>query len=284
MSHNITACIDGSDHAMAVCDAAAWAAHRLAAPLTFVHVIDNHAPSGESDVSGRIGLGTREHLLEELAELEEKRGRLAQQNGRMMLEAACERARADGVDAPAMRQRNGELVDTLVEIEESIRLLVLGKRGERAASTHDHLGSNLERAIRSLHCPVLITPAVFAAPERILVAFDGSETAHRMVDRIAASALFRGVDCHLVMVGEAGASVRGALQAAETRLAAAVGRVTTTVLTGEVEASLRRYAQASGIDLIVMGAYGHSRIRHLLVGSTTSAMIRYAHVPLLILR
>jgi len=34
----------------------------------------------------------------------------------------------------------------------------------------------------------------------------------------------------------------------------------------------------------VMGAYGHSRIRHLLVGSTTTAMLRNAHLPVLILR
>jgi nucleotide-binding universal stress UspA family protein len=33
-----------------------------------------------------------------------------------------------------------------------------------------------------------------------------------------------------------------------------------------------------------MGAYGHSRIRQLLIGSTTTAMIRHSTVPLLLLR
>jgi nucleotide-binding universal stress UspA family protein len=35
---------------------------------------------------------------------------------------------------------------------------------------------------------------------------------------------------------------------------------------------------------MIMGAYGHSRIRHLLIGSTTTAMLRKSAVPLLLLR
>jgi nucleotide-binding universal stress UspA family protein len=34
----------------------------------------------------------------------------------------------------------------------------------------------------------------------------------------------------------------------------------------------------------VMGAYGHSRIRQLLVGSTTTSMLRTTTSPLLLLR
>ena len=34
----------------------------------------------------------------------------------------------------------------------------------------------------------------------------------------------------------------------------------------------------------LMGAYGHSRIRHLLIGSTTTAMIRSCHIPVLCFR
>jgi nucleotide-binding universal stress UspA family protein len=33
-----------------------------------------------------------------------------------------------------------------------------------------------------------------------------------------------------------------------------------------------------------MGAYGHSRIRQLLIGSTTTAMLRKSEVPVLLLR
>ena len=60
---HVTACIDGSAYSQAVCDAAAWASLRLDIGLTFVHVIDKAGRAAESDVSGQIGLGSREHLL-----------------------------------------------------------------------------------------------------------------------------------------------------------------------------------------------------------------------------
>ncbi|MEO6054349.1 MAG: universal stress protein, partial [Chthoniobacterales bacterium] len=37
-------------------------------------------------------------------------------------------------------------------------------------------------------------------------------------------------------------------------------------------------------QLLVMGAYGHSRIRQLMVGSTTTAMVRTCQVPVLMFR
>jgi len=37
-------------------------------------------------------------------------------------------------------------------------------------------------------------------------------------------------------------------------------------------------------DLVVMGAYGHSRIRSLIIGSTTTATVRSCKVPLLLMR
>ena len=277
----VTACIDGSSYAEAVCDAAAWAALNLDAPLELVHVIDKSGAGPAPDVSGRIGLGTREHLLEELASLDEQRAKLAQQHGRLMLQAARERAEADGVATVTTCQRNGELVETLLERDADIRLLVLGRRGESAAAARDHLGSNLERVVRTLACPILITPDVFQRPKRMLIAFDGSPTAHKLVDRVAASRLAVGAECHLVRVTD---TPGGELEKARVRLAETCGTVHTAVLSGEVEASLRTYKQEHDIDMLVMGAYGHSRIRRLLVGSTTTDMIRRARIPVLILR
>lgn len=36
--------------------------------------------------------------------------------------------------------------------------------------------------------------------------------------------------------------------------------------------------------MLMMGAYGHSPIRTLIVGSTTTTMIRTVHVPVLLVR
>ena len=70
---NVIACIDGSKVTLAVCDASSWSAQQLDAPVTLLYVLDKSAYPIESDLSGNIGLGTREHLLNEMVELEAPR-------------------------------------------------------------------------------------------------------------------------------------------------------------------------------------------------------------------
>ena len=60
--------------------------------------------------------------------------------------------------------------------------------------------------------------------------------------------------------------------------------VVKVVRSGEAEAVLREYLLEVDADLLVMGAYGHSRIRHLIMGSTTSTLLRTSTVPVLVLR
>ncbi|MBK4355782.1 universal stress protein, partial [Enterobacter hormaechei] len=48
--------------------------------------------------------------------------------------------------------------------------------------------------------------------------------------------------------------------------------------------ALIRYAEENAVDLIVMGAYGHSRLRQFFIGSHTSEMLQKTQQPLLILR
>ncbi|HUX29749.1 MAG TPA: universal stress protein [Thiobacillus sp.] len=280
----VIACIDGSRITLAVCDYAAWASRRLDAPLDFLHVLGRSEYPIPADFSGNIGLGSRDALLQELAELDEKRSRVALEQGRLMLDAARARAVEDGVPNPTSRQRHGELVDTLIELETDIRLLVMGRQGEHGDSAGEHIGSHLENVVRTLHRPILVIPSDYTEPQRILLAFDGSATTRKAVEMVAASPLFRGLPCHVVMVGEDRADSQESLDWARTHLETAGFDVTAEILPGEVEAVLCAYRTEHAIDLIVMGAYGHSRIREFLIGSTTTKLIRQSRVPLLLLR
>jgi nucleotide-binding universal stress UspA family protein len=278
------ACIDASGYSPAVCDYAVWSALRLETPLTFIHVLDKVRDASSVDLSGSIGFGAQEELLEELASLDEQRGRLAREQGRLLLKAARQRARDAGVAEPEELLRHGELVETLTELEKGVRLLVLGKRGETAAVASQHLGSNLGRVIRAMHRPILVTMAEFRVPQRIMLAFDGSATTRKGVEMVATSPMFRGLPCHLVMAGAKTADTVEQLARAKQTLEDAGFETPAVILPGEVESVLSRYQQEQEIDLLIMGAYGHSRIRELLVGSTTTAMIRKSTVPLLLLR
>ena len=283
MTH-VMACIDGSPQAAAVCDYSAWASKRLDAPLTLLHVLDRQQYPASGDLSGIIGLGSREFLLQELATLDEKRAKLALEEGRMMLDSARQRAISAGIAQPECRQRHGDLVESLRDVQSETRLLVIGRQGEDSGDAIQHIGSHLENVIRTLQRPILVAPCDFSAPQSVMLAFDGSATSLKGVEMLAGSPLFKGMPIHLVMVADDTANHQAQLDDARGALAAAGFSVQTAIRTGEVEPTLHAYQAEHGIDLLVMGAYGHSRIRQFFVGSTTNNMIRTTRTPLLLLR
>ncbi|MDX1635900.1 MAG: universal stress protein [Marinobacter sp.] len=283
MTH-IVGCIDGSPATGAVCDYTAWASRRLAAPVMLFHVLDHSRYPPEPDLAGNIGLGSREHLLEELAELDQQRSKLALEHGHQLLQAADDRVREHGVEDVRQRQRHGDLAESLLAIEGEIRLLVMGLNGESSAGRDSHVGSQLETVIRSLHRPIMLVPEAFSEPRSAMLAFDGSDTAFKGVDLLANSPVFRDFPLHLVMVGPDTADRWEQLKQAEAKLTAAGCDVHLAIRAGDVEKTLHAYQEEQGIDLLVMGAYGHSRIRQFLVGSTTTNMLRTTRTPLVILR
>jgi nucleotide-binding universal stress UspA family protein len=278
------ACIDGSPQAAAVCDCSAWASKRLDAPLTLLHVLDRQQYPVSGDLSGIIGLGSREFLLQELATLDEKRAKLALEEGRMMLDSARQRAISAGVAQPECRQRHGDLIESLRDLQDETRLLVIGRQGEDSGDAIQHIGSQLENVIRTMQRPILVAPGDFSAPQSVMLAFDGSATSRKGVEMLAGSPLFKGMPIHLVMVAADTADNQAQLENARGVLTAAGFNVEIAIRAGEVEPTLHAYQAEHGIDLLVMGAYGHSRIRQFFVGSNTTNMIRTTSTPLLLLR
>ena len=61
-------------------------------------------------------------------------------------------------------------------------------------------------------------------------------------------------------------------------------RVETMLLQGEVVSVVCQHAADMGCNLIVMGAYGHSRIRQFIVGSTTTGILKATQASVLLLR
>ena len=284
MTTQVLACIDASPYAEAICDYAAWAARQLSAPITLLHALDKAQHTQTPDLSGSIGLGSQELLLQQLAELDEKHSKLALQRGRSILTAAKERAEQAGVTAVDTCMQHGPLPQILAGLAETSRLLVLGKRGFSSADAHGHMGVHVERVIRTVQRPVLLTQQHYKTPQRIMLAYDGSATAQKSLQMLAASPLCRGLPVHLVMAAADSESSRSELNSAAELMRSAGFDTKTAIVDGEPEVVLHQYQQEHVIDLLVMGAYGHSRIRQFIVGSTTTAMICKAKCSLLILR
>ncbi|WP_100639873.1 universal stress protein [Marinobacter salexigens] len=280
----VVACIDGSAAAPAVCDYAAWASKHMGSPLTLLHVLDQERYPSEPDLAGNIGLGSRELLLDELAQLDRKRAKLALEHGDHMLDEAARRLENAGVGEIRKRQRHGDLTESLLALEDETRLIVMGLQGESSSDRGSRIGSQLETIIRSVHRPILLVPETFSTPRTAMLAFDGSATAFRGVELLAGSPVLKGVPLHLVMVGADTAEHRGQLEKAKQMLEVLDTEITLTMLSGDVEQALHKYQEEQDIDILVMGAYGHSRIRQFFVGSTTTDMLRTAVKPLVVLR
>lgn len=284
--NTIYACIDGLKTTAAVIDWAAWSAQRLGAPLALLHVLERDPDStAVTDFSGAIGLGAQEALLKQLSDLDAQRGKLAQEAGRQMLARAEERAKSAGAQQVHGFMRHGELVDSVLELEPDARLFVLGEHYQVQGERKLHLDHHVERVIRAVKRPVLVATAEhFAQPESFVMAYDGSPTADKMLDTLARSPLLRGLPAHLVMCASDTPQARGQLEAAQTLLQQAGWAVHATLLEGEPTQALPAFVDTQRATLLVMGAFGHSRIRHLVVGSTTITLLRVSKAPVLVLR
>ena len=278
------AAIDPSSYAEGVASLAAWAASRLGVPLELMHAIDRDAGGGKRDLSGMLALGTQEVLLAELTALDEERARVTRAHGHAMLERLqVGLAGHPGAVQVTVGQRHGELVQTLLDLEDEVRLFVIGKRGEHASAETAHLGGNLERVVRAVRRPVLVAPRTFRPIARFMIAFDDSATTRRCVEMVALSPLLRGLECHVIAVGDKAGAASG-LDWARKRLGEAGFEGRIHALQGDPEEVIARHVDALRIDLLVMGAYGHSRIRRLIVGSTTTQLLRACEIPMLLLR
>ena len=284
MTDKLIALVDGSIYSASVCEHAAWLAGRLGAPVELLHVLGRRESAENTDLSGSIRLGARTALLEELAALDEQRAKLVAHRGRAILEDARGILERAGVSEITTRLRHGDIVETVAEVEDEAAMILIGKRGEAADFAKGHLGSNLERIVRASHKPVVVAARAFEPIEKVLVAYDGGISAMKAVDQIARSPVFAGLSVHVVTVGTATPEVKKGLENARALLEAAGLTAETGVVSGQPDVALGKLVEEADFDMLVMGAYGHSRIRSLIIGSTTTAMIRSCKVPVVLMR
>jgi nucleotide-binding universal stress UspA family protein len=284
MTNILLALVDGSTYSKSVCDHAAWAAARMDAEVDLLHVLDRQPGAGKSDLSGSIALGARTALLEELSTLDEQRAKLLSQKGRAILDDARAIIEVAGQKVAGAHLRQGEIVETVIEQEGPASMIMVGKRGEEADFASLRLGAHLERFIRASHKPVFVASRAFKPINTAIVAFDGGASSQRVVDHIARNKLFSGLKIDLVTVGSRNRDTEKALENARAILTGAGLEVETTILAGQPDEVLGKRVEDHGAALVAMGAYGHSRIRAFVLGSTTSEMLRSCKAPVLLMR
>jgi len=283
--NKVIAVIDSSIYATSVCDYAAWVANRINASVEVVHVInrDSEQQTGK-DLSGSIGLGARTSLLEELSELDKQRAKLAMTVGRALLDDAKTHLESKGVSSVSTRLRHDELSVTVSELEADADVVVIGKRGQSADFSTLQIGPNLERVARASEKPLFVASRAFKNVERVLIAFDGGRSVGRAIEMLTASNAYKDLELELLSVGLEPKGMKLRIDQAESSLKEAGYSVTVKQVSGIAEDVIAKEVNEQKFDLLLMGAYGHSRIRNMLIGSTTTQMLRACPVPVILFR
>lgn len=280
----ILAAIDASAYAPSVCGYAGWAAKRLALPVELLHVVPQQDPiRTRRDLSGAIGLGVKSDLMEELVRLSEESSRAEVEKGRALLAAGEQILHEAGVTDVTTLHRHGGAVEEILAREEHARLLVMGKRGTDHEFLPEQIGSIIERVVRASEKPVLIASRHFAQPGHIVFAYDASPAAKRALERLANSPLFDGLPVTIVMAEAKGEAKTDLLSEAEAAFGADHS-VSSVLDPGKAEDVIPAVVASKSNPLLLMGAFGHSPLRQMFIGSTTTAMIRTVKAPVLMVR
>ena len=271
---------DGSAGAAAATRYAGWLANRLQARLLALHVIDIRILEGPllADIAGAVGAQPYPALLARVKEFQTERA-----TG--ILESVAATCRDQGVACETIQQIGG-LTQTVLEHERRADLVVLGQHGEHAQWHAEHLGSSVERLVRGSTKPCLIVTENFQPPKNILIAHDGSsESAKALHLGLNLAIAFKtGVTLVTGCQGEQVDAAARILQEAKTIAQARGLQPHAQLVHDNAENAILHVATEMHADLIVMGAYGHTRIREWILGSTTSHVLRKTRIPVLLAR
>ncbi len=275
-------CTDGSNYAQECCRYGAWLAKKTEADIEVLYVTDlrQFQMPTMADLSGSLGIQPYEGMITQLRDLEEHKSKFVE-------DSAIKIFKSEGLaDRTSFHHETGLLVDSIEEYASRADLILLGKRGENANFATEHLGSMLERVVRAADKPCLVTSRKFHPINRALVAYDGGSSGKAALEFIIQSKLFRSFNLHVVTVDEKHDQGQAStwLSEANEMLRANGVSAECQLLEGDVESAVADYVDRTETDLLIAGAYGHSRIRKLLIGSTTSELLRHCRIPVLCFR
>jgi nucleotide-binding universal stress UspA family protein len=271
---------DGSDFGKTAIAYGIHIARKLNAGLIGLHVVDIRLMQGPifTDISGSVGIPPYQEFLPAIESgLDAKAQSILKE-----FQEQCELA---GLH-PEVKKVVGVIDETIIEEGRTCcDWILLAQRGE-----HFHidggaiLGSTAQSVVRRSGKPVLVTPEHFREIERMAIAFDGSVPAHSALKLAAELSEAAAWPLSVVIITDDQVLGAKLSKKAEDFLLPLKVESTTIILPGKEDKELLKFIRAGSVELLVMGAYGHNRLRELLVGSTTSSVIRKSTIPVLLTR
>jgi nucleotide-binding universal stress UspA family protein len=277
MIRHILVPTDGSDNALVAVRYAAALAKESGATLHGLYVVDVKLLEGPflRDISASLGTAPFVNYQGNIAMILEERGNAALDAFRRVCEEADVKFKTS--------QATGVVSRVIVEHSELTDMIVMGRGGEHSQWLEGLAGSTTQAVIRRAGRPVLVTNTPLAGRDRLVVAYDGSNNAKEALFTAANLSAEWKATLHVLMVGDED-WVNRRIAEAQDYLAAHeipaefVGRA------GDPSETIVAYAKECGADILVIGAYGHTKVRELVVGSATAYALNRAHCPVLLSR
>ena len=279
MIKSILVALDGSQHADSALEYAIWLARRLRARIIGLHVLDIVSIEGSflHDVSGSLG-------FEPYLDFSSKMREALQERGRVLLDAFTARCQNEGIAHDTVLPM-GIVANEICDHARTADLVVVGHRGVNEQFSTGLLGSTTESVTRKSPKPVLVTPLEFREITRPLLAYDGSQRASAALHAAAELTSALQLPLTVVHVGrdDAGEGSR-VLTEAQRYLQSYEVAVTAKPLTGPPHQRIVDVLRDGRFDLLFIGAYGHSRIIEMVLGSTTEYVLRNSGAPVFLAR
>ena len=279
MFQNILLPTDGSDYSRTALEYGIYIAKKLDARLTGLHVIDIKVLQGPvlNDICSSASLSPGPEFFSVIEKALEARAD-------NILREFRERCEKQGLKAD-VKKGMGIIDEEIIREGQAVDLILLAQRGEHyPLSRSVLLGSTAEAVVRKSGKPVLVTPVKFVEIESMGVAYDGSPPAERAL-KIAAELSDRAQWPLTVLIVTDQAKLSAELSAkVEAALDDYVIDKDIIVLGGKEEKEILKFIEEGAVELMLMGTHGHSRFKELLLGSTTSHVVRKSRIPVLLTR
>ena len=270
--------VDTSEHSRVAQAYAFGLARRLGASLIGLHVVDIVSIEGSffHDISGSLG-------LEPYLDFSSRMREVLTARGRAVVEEFCAAAARENIPAQPLLDM-GVVANQICERAKAADLVMIGHRGVHERFSTGLLGSTAESVARKSPRPLFVSPRTRREINRLALAYDGSERASKAMR--AAAEFATDLRAPLTVITVARDRSAGERVLAEARQYLEPYRIEPSfkLLSGHAHEEIVRFLSVSGTDLLFIGAYGHSRIIEMVLGSTTEYVLRNAPCPVFLSR
>jgi nucleotide-binding universal stress UspA family protein len=270
---------DGSGYSTTALEYGIYVAKRLGAQVTGLHVVDIRLIQGPvfTDISGSIGLPPYQEFLPSIRSGLDERAE-------GILEAFRARCEESGFQPETLKSM-GLIDETIIDEGKQADLIVLARRGEHFHLTGGGiLGSTAESVVRKSGKPVLVTPETFIEIESMGLAYDGSIPAENALELAVKLSDAASWPLTIIVITDDHELEANIIRKLDDFLEPLKIDSETIILRGKEDREIIKFIKEGSIELMVMGAYGHNRLREFILGSTTSHVIRKSTVPVLLTR